>query len=80
MFVIDGFTISSQNICVRCRHVEKIIVRSILYILPGFLKLEVNRFRCIGDRSGNTGKHHTYSVDYSGENFIWIMGGGQLWK
>ena len=66
--VSDGFTSSVQKICVRCRHVDKIVGRSILDILPVFLQLEVHCFEFIGNTSRDTGKGNTDIVEDSVEH------------
>ena len=52
----DGLISSAQKLCVRCRNVDKIIGRSILYIMTDLLQLGVHFFMFIGDRSSNIGK------------------------
>ena len=70
--VIDGFICSAKNICARCRKVDKIIVGSLLNILPGFLQLEVHCLKCKGDRSRDMGDDHTVIVEDSVEHCVWV--------
>ena len=43
--IIDCFISGVQDICVRCRNVDKIIESSVSDFLPGFLRLEVHCFQ-----------------------------------
>ena len=56
------------DICVRCRHVDKIIGSSILYILPDLLQLEVHCFRFIGNKRCDKGEEHTDIAEESFEH------------
>ena len=74
--VIDGFIRSAKKTCVRCTHVEKVSGRRILDNLPNFLQLEVNCFRVIVDRIGDTGNFHTDIVEDRVKQYRWITEGG----
>ena len=53
--VIYGFNRSAQNIYVRCRHIYRIVGKSILDILPYLLQLDVHCFSSIEYRSAIQG-------------------------
>ena len=64
--LIYGFISSIQNICVRCRNFDKIIISSVLDILTDFLQFYVTCFMCIGHTSCDKGKGH---MDITEESF-----------
>ena len=53
--VIDCFISNIQNICVRCRNVDKVTGSSVLNLLPDFLHFKVHYLRVKGDRSRDIG-------------------------
>ena len=58
--------------CVRFRNVDEIIKGSVLYILAGFIQLEVHYFGCIGHTRSDKYKGHMDIVKEIFEHCLWV--------
>ena len=68
--VIDCFISGIQNICVRCRNVDKVTGSSVLDLLPDLLHLEVHCFWVKLYRSRDIGNGLMGIVDISVDHCI----------
>ena len=70
--VIDCFISNIQNICVRCRNVDKVTGSSVLNLLPDFLHLEVHCLWVKLYKSRDIADGLMGIVDSSVANYIWV--------